>query len=165
MLRSFDARCPIPTERGCPRFMSWLKEPKTFTLESQNVSISVILWCVFVRNFKRKNVDGLGTFSRMCCHLHHSRPGLEKAYLLFFTFMPNLWKPSSLTTKGLLMGYFHIQCIQISAAAAAAVHLNRYILNIYMKSHTCLFSLKNVSLLTFLYIFEEDNWICNRNDR
>lgn len=49
------------------------------------------------------------------------------------------------------MGYFHIQCIQISTAAAA-VYLNRYI-----KSHTCLFSLKNVSMLTYLYIFEEDN--------
>lgn len=43
------------------------------------------------------------------------------------------------------MGYFHIQCIQISAAA---VHLNRYI---YLKLHTCLYLLKNVC------IFEEDN--------
>lgn len=56
------------------------------------------------------------------------------------------------------MGYFHIQCIQISDAAA---HFKQ----VYMKSHTCLFLLKNVYLLTFLYIFEEDNWICNRNNR
>lgn len=69
---------------------------------------------------------------------------------IYYFFLSDVYskqsKTSSLIAQGLLMGYFHIQCIHISAAAA-----------LHYKSHTCLFSLKNVSLLTFLCIFEEDN--------
>lgn len=51
------------------------------------------------------------------------------------------------------MGYFHIQCIQISAA----VHFNRYIYIYIYISEIAHLPLAQKCTLAYLYIFEEDN--------
>lgn len=67
---------------------------------------------------------------------------------------------SLLTAYASLMGYFHIQCIQNSAAA---LFLQAYIYNIYI------YSIFKVTFASSLYMFLklynfEDNYICNRNN-